>query len=232
MVLRRGSREAGALGVAGRDPDPGPPPGEVSVLASEMASLRACNGGSRAASCSLWGGRRRRRPSEAGWFLGCPPQALSLVKSSLMRIAVGLLIAALAMGCSSDSEKRADPEEAAILRVVREANRSFAQGDYARTCSYYSPALRRRIATEGGARNCAAGWAAIARVARELMTPEQLDALVGYQLESAEIDGDTATGIYGEPPKAIEDQPNVREGAEIELERVGNRWLIASLPGD
>ena len=67
---------------------------------------------------------------------------------------------------------------------------------------------------------------------RQLLAPAEFDALINYGLESAEIEGDTATGTYGEPPKEIEDQPNVGRGAQVKLRRAGDRWLITSLPGD
>jgi hypothetical protein len=145
----------------------------------------------------------------------------------LILMATTLLIAA---GCGDDRESPSS-DEAAIFRVVDAASASFAEGDYSRTCSYYSPAIRSELAAQAQVRTCPEAWAAIHIALRQSLTPSELDALTSFGIESAEVDGDTATGTYGEPPKAIAGLTAVSAGDTIQLRRVEGRWLINSLPG-
>ncbi|MEX2108183.1 MAG: hypothetical protein WD827_04770 [Solirubrobacterales bacterium] len=147
-----------------------------------------------------------------------------------MRLLLLLLLAPIAIaGCGEDRES-SSTDEAAIFRVVDAANASFAEGDYSRTCSYYSPAIRKELAAQTQVQTCPKAWAAIDAALRKSLTPSEFDALTSYGIESAEVEGDTATGTYGEPPESIAGLTGVGAGETIQLRQVDGRWLITSLP--
>jgi hypothetical protein len=54
--------------------------------------------------------------------------------------------------------------------------------------------------------------------------------LTGYLPGSVEIDGDSATATYGDPPEHLPPELATSAGAMIALESQDDRWLIASLP--
>jgi hypothetical protein len=147
-----------------------------------------------------------------------------------MRPLLFLMLAPLAIaGCGEDRESPGS-DEAAIFQTVNEANASFSQGDFSRTCSYYSPAIRSEFAAQAQVQTCPEAWAAVDAPLRRSLSPSEFDALTSYGLESAEVEGSTATGTYGEPPASIEGTPGIVAGATIQLRKVDGRWLITSLP--
>ncbi|HEY8083467.1 MAG TPA: hypothetical protein VIE64_07950 [Solirubrobacterales bacterium] len=100
-----------------------------------------------------------------------------------------------------------------------------------RTCSYYSPAIQRELAAQTQVQTCPEAWAVIGAALRQSLTPSEFDALTSYGIESAEVEGDTPTGTYGEPPESIAELTDVVAGETIQLRRVvDDRWLITSLP--
>lgn len=140
-----------------------------------------------------------------------------------------MLMSLAIAGCGEDRDSSGS-DQAAIFQSVSAANETFAQGDYSRACSYYAAAIRRQLAAGAQVKTCPEAWAAIDAALRRSLTPSEFDALTRYGLESVEIDGDTATGTYGEPPASIDGHLGISAGATIQLRKVNGRWLIASLP--
>ena len=147
-----------------------------------------------------------------------------------MRPLLPLMLVSFAIaGCGGDGDSSGSDKDA-IFRSVNAANEAFAQGDYSRACSHYVLAIRRQLAAGAQVKTCPEAWAAIDATLRRSLTPSEFDALTSYGLESAEVEGDTATGAYGEPPASINGRLGIRSGATIQLRKVDGRWLIASLP--
>jgi hypothetical protein len=146
-----------------------------------------------------------------------------------MRAAWLLVFVALALaGCGDDSDgELPSDDEDAVLRVIEKSNDSFAEGDYSRTCSYYSAEIQRELAARAG--TCPQAWAGLHRALRRSLSPPELEALTDYDAESAEIDGDRATAKYGEPPEEVR---HLFDAAlvPVELHKIDGRWVITTLP--
>ena len=117
-----------------------------------------------------------------------------------------------------------------MLRTVELANTSFGEGDFERTCSYYSAEIQRQLALDAEVKTCPEAWAAIDAGLRRTLSPSEFDDLIGYNAESADVEGDTATARYGEPPESIGDRLELRNGAIAELRRDGEAWVVTGLP--
>jgi hypothetical protein len=147
-----------------------------------------------------------------------------------------LLVVALAGGCGDDadtstSEARGSAaQEDAIRAVVDEANSSFAEGDYARTCRQYTRRAQRAVIASTSAETCTQAWQRVASVMRESMTDAQFKATTEYGVETVRIQGDSATAVYGDPPPEIRDLAGIEAGEQIGLRLVDGVWRIDSLP--
>lgn len=143
------------------------------------------------------------------------------------------LALAFLAGCGESQDGKDDAalsEEAAVIRAVDEANQTFAQGQYDRTCSHYTESVQRDLVNLIDAPSCPQAWAMIDKTMRQSLTPAQFDSVTSYGAESAEIDGDTATATYGEPPESLPSVLGVAKGTTVQLRKQGGRWLIARLP--
>lgn len=123
-----------------------------------------------------------------------------------------------------------DPGEE-LVAVVDAANTSFAEGDYRRTCSYYTARVRRQIVRDTNARSCADAWRITAASLAGTLTRAQQDALTSYGIDpaSASISGTTAEARFEPVPEALRrvlDAPP----APLRFRRVGRDWKIDSVP--
>ncbi len=146
------------------------------------------------------------------------------------------LVAVLALlaGCGGGGDggdPAASSEEAAVMQALMGANETFARGQYAATCSHYTPSIQEEMIAMTGAETCPEAWATIGKAIGPTLSAAQFDDLTGYVAEEVEIDGDTATATYGEPPESLRDVFGPIEGTSIELRLEDGRWRIASLPG-
>jgi hypothetical protein len=151
-----------------------------------------------------------------------------------MRPWLPLALALMLLAGCGENQDGGDPattsEEAAVLRAIDGASETFARGEYDRTCAHYTKSAQREIAVLVRARTCSQAWAAIDRAMRQSMTPAQFDAVTSYAAESVELDGDSATATYGEPPESAPPGLGTVEGTTVHLRKRNGRWLIASMP--
>lgn len=147
------------------------------------------------------------------------------VVAAMVAAVVGIAAVGCAGGGDADASATAD-----IKAAVDGANRTFADGDYERTCSYYTPAMRRQITTLAGARTCADAQRRTARTLRAVITPAQFDAITRYGISTVAVNGDAAMARYGPLPELLEDVPGLQGRLALRMARRDGAWLIASLP--
>ena len=160
-----------------------------------------------------------------------------------LRPCVALLGVALASGCgggdgSGATSGLALPAQSAraaaaeIRQVVDGANSSFAEGEYRRTCSYYTAPMQRLLTSTIGGADCPASQKRAADQLRDSVSRAQFDAITSYGIASADVDkhGRFAVAHYGELPRLLAEVPGLTSRASLRMQRIGGRWLIASLP--
>jgi hypothetical protein len=157
-------------------------------------------------------------------------ETLDSLPAMRLAVAVGVAVLSLAAASCGDGGDAAVGDEAAIIETVDQANQTFAHGEYAKTCSYYSTKAQRELMRQTRAASCPKAWEAIASSLRQAFSAEELDALTSYGVESARVDGDSAVARFGKPPKALAGKVEVAAGATIRLRKIADRWVIDSLP--
>lgn len=140
-----------------------------------------------------------------------------------------LCAVALALAGCGGGGGPSEEEKQEVLQVLDDANRAFAAGDFERTCSYYTPDVRKQLISLYGTRTCAQAWERIDQLTRKLVTPAEFDAITSYAPDEAIISGDAARATYGPPPPGAPRNVGPSEGSTIELRRPDDRWLIASV---
>lgn len=180
-------------------------------------------------------GKRTGRPGWNGAALEATSEAANVACSVGSRVTfVVLSIGVLAGGCGNDSDEPGGrgntAQEQAVRALVDEANSSFADGDYARTCRQYTERAQRYVMATTAATTCEQAWERTAALMAKTMTPAQIRATTEYGVEAVRIDGETAIATYGEPPPAIRDLPPSQEGTTIRVVRVDGTWQIDSFP--
>jgi len=146
-------------------------------------------------------------------------------------VPLGLVLAFGGAGCGADDERAVDPDGSyEIAAVVDAANASFAEGDYRRTCSFYTERVRRQLVRDLGARNCVDAWRITAASLADTLTGAQRDALTSHGVDptSVTITGATAEARFRPLPAALRDVLGEALG-EISFRRIGREWRIDSL---
>lgn len=158
-----------------------------------------------------------------------------------LRTCAALLGVALASGCGGGSDAKRGPAQPAqsdaaagaeIRQVVDDANSSFAEGEYERTCSYYTAPMQRLMTSTIGGSNCAAAQKLAADQLRGTVSKAQFDAITAYGIATVDLDkrGRFAVAHYGALPKLLAHVQGLTSHASLRMQRIAGHWLIASLP--
>jgi hypothetical protein len=120
--------------------------------------------------------------------------------------------------------------EAQIRQTVDQANSTFADGEYKRSCTFYTTAMQREIVQMLDAPNCEVAQRRAAKLLRTGVSARQFRTLTSYGIASADVHADTAVARYGALPRVLAGVPGLKTRARLRMRRVGGHWLIASLP--
>lgn len=147
---------------------------------------------------------------------------------TVLLLAFGLLAFA---GCGGDDKPKVSSDEAKVIAAYNAANTAFRDGDFVKTCSFYTVELAQQLITNTKTKNCKQAFQKISENFKKAQPdPKVRAAIMSFGPEEARITGNRALAKFGAPPALVKKvAPETPDQGTVELRRTTEgRWLVAT----